>query len=197
MSEPRPGDESDWSGWTRLPVARWLPDDRLELVTEAAFRDFDGEVWRIPVGFRCDLASFPFWPFWLVALATLFVDVPDTLTAAVLILGNRIPVDAADADVQQEPTRGFGIRLNNITPELERRFRLEDQRGAVIVEVEPESAAARRGLQPGDVITRVGRQPVQTAAEARDELARIPSGGTALLRVMRNGQETFVTVTKE
>ena len=70
-------------------------------------------------------------------------------------------------------------------------------RGAVIMEVEPGSPAARVGLSEGDVITRVGRQPVQTAAEARDELARIPSGGTALMRVTRNGQETFVTVTKE
>jgi S1-C subfamily serine protease len=47
------------------------------------------------------------------------------------------------------------------------------------------------------VIVRVGRQPVETAAEAQQELARITSGGTAFLRVIRGGQETFVTVTKE
>ena len=52
-------------------------------------------------------------------------------------------------------------------------------------------------MQPGDVIVRVGRQEVETAADAQRELARIPSGGTAFLRVVRGGQETFVTVTKE
>jgi len=52
-------------------------------------------------------------------------------------------------------------------------------------------------MQPGDVIVRVGRQPVESATEAQRELARIPSGGTAFLRVLRGGQETFITVTKE
>jgi hypothetical protein len=34
-------------------------------------------------------------------------------------------------------------------------------------------------------------------AVASRELARIPSGGTAILRIMRNGQDTAVVVTKE
>jgi len=84
VTEPRPGDESDWSGWTRLPVARWLPDDRLELVQPATFRDHAGEVWTVPAGFRCDLASFPWWPFWVVGLSTVVVPVPDWLVISSL-----------------------------------------------------------------------------------------------------------------
>jgi serine protease Do len=100
-------------------------------------------------------------------------------------------------DPAQETSSGFGITLQNVTPELARRLRLEDRRGAVVTEIEQGSPAARAGLQPGDVIVRVGRQPVESAAEAQRELARIASGGTAFLRVIRGGQETFVTVTKE
>jgi serine protease Do len=78
------------------------------------------------------------------------------------------------------------------------RLRLDrGTQGAVIVDVDPDSPAARAGLSQGDVIVRVGRQTVSNAAEARRELERIPSGGTAFLRVLRNGQETFVTITKE
>jgi serine protease Do len=100
-------------------------------------------------------------------------------------------------DPAQETSSGFGITLQNVTPEIARRLRLEDRRGAVITEVEQGGSAARAGLQPGDVIVRVGRATVESATEAQRELARIASGGTAFLRVIRGGQETFVTVTKE
>ncbi|OFW38528.1 MAG: hypothetical protein A3F70_15485 [Acidobacteria bacterium RIFCSPLOWO2_12_FULL_67_14] len=98
----------------------------------------------------------------------------------------------------QETTSGFGITVGNITPEVAQRLRLNrNVQGAVIMEVEAGSAAARAGLSQGDVIVRVGREAVTSAADASRELGRIPSGGTAFLRVLRNGQETFVSVTKD
>ena len=101
-------------------------------------------------------------------------------------------------DDLQETSSGFGITLGNITPNVAQRLRLDrGTRGAVIIDVEPGSPAARVGLAAGDVITRVGREPVETAAEAGRELGRVPAGGTAFLRVLRNGQDTFVAVTRE
>jgi serine protease Do len=119
------------------------------------------------------------------------VDELDLETETVARGGDR------DTDPAQETSSGFGITLQNVTPDLARRLRLEDRRGAVITDVEQGSPAARAGLQPGDVIVRVGQQAVESAGEAQRELARIASGGTAFLRVIRGGQETFVTVTKE
>jgi serine protease Do len=99
---------------------------------------------------------------------------------------------------EEEATSGFGMTLSNITPDLARRLRLEDDvRGAVIVDVDQGSPAARAGLAAGDIITRVNRRPVTNVSEAGRELAKVSSGGTAFLLVLRNGQETFVTVTKE
>ena len=99
---------------------------------------------------------------------------------------------------QQEASSGFGMSLSNITPDVARRLRLDDNtKGAVVVDVDPASPAARAGIMPGDVITRVGRAPVNSVADASRELGRIPSGGTAILRVLRNGQDTAVVVTKE
>jgi len=101
------------------------------------------------------------------------------------------------ASPEPETTAGFGLTLNNITPDIARQLRLESSRGAVVVDVDPNSPAARAGLTEGDVILRVGQTPVGTAADAQRELARVPSGGTAFLRILREGQETFVPVTKE
>jgi hypothetical protein len=47
------------------------------------------------------------------------------------------------------------------------------------------------------VIIRVGRTPVANAAEASRELGRVPSRGTVFVRVLRNGTETFASLTKE
>jgi serine protease Do len=97
-----------------------------------------------------------------------------------------------------QETSGFGITLGNITPELAQRLRLNrNTTGAIVLNVEPGSTAARAGLDEGDVIVRVGRETISNAADASRELGRVPSGGTAFLRVLRNGQETFVAVAKE
>jgi serine protease Do len=103
-----------------------------------------------------------------------------------------------DTNPQQETSSGFGMSLSNITPDVARRLRLDaDTRGAVVVDVDPSSPAARAGIMEGDVITRVGRAPVGSVADASRELGRVPSGGTVILRVLRNGQDTAVVVTKE
>jgi serine protease Do len=97
-----------------------------------------------------------------------------------------------------EPSTGFGMTLGNLTPQVQQELRLDrGATGAVINEVEPGSPAQRAGLQEGDLIVRVGRNTVSNANEAARELGQIRSGGTALLRIVRNGQQVFVTVTKE
>jgi serine protease Do len=101
------------------------------------------------------------------------------------------------AEPEPTTTRGFGMSIDNLTPEIARRLRLESERGAVITDVEDGSPAARRGLRPGDVIIRVGSVNINTMADAQRELGRVPAGGTALLRIIRQGQEIFLTVTKE
>ncbi len=98
----------------------------------------------------------------------------------------------------QESSAGFGMTLSNITPDIAQRLRLErNTQGAVVVDVDQDSPAARAGLSDGDIIVRVGRQTISSAADARRELEKVKAGGTVFLRVVRNGQETFVTMTKE
>jgi len=103
-----------------------------------------------------------------------------------------------DTTPQQEASSGFGMSLSNITPDVARRLRLDaDTRGAVVVDVDQGSPAAKAGLLEGDVITRVGRANIGSVADASRELARVPSGGTIILRILRGGQDTAVVVTKE
>jgi serine protease Do len=108
------------------------------------------------------------------------------------------------SSVEPEQNKGFGMTIENVTAELTRQLRLQDNvRGAVITDIDQGSPAARQGLRPGDIIYRVGSTPVTSAMEAQRELNRIPAGGTALLRIIRRDQtspkgyqELFLTVTK-
>ncbi len=152
------------------------------------------------------------------ALVSMVVSTPPNTTVPVKVVRDKeektlnvkvgeLDLDAEQAsrstgrdntEPQQEASSGFGMSLSNITPDVARRLRLNDgTRGAVVVDVDPASPAARAGIMQGDVITRVGRAPVNSVADASRELGRIPSGGTAVLRVLRNGQDTAVVVTKE
>ena len=95
------------------------------------------------------------------------------------------------------PAAGFGITLNNVTPEIARQFEVPaNTRGAVVTDVDPDSPAARV-LQPGDVILQVNRQPVTNAGEAGAALRAVPAGRAVGILISARGQEQFVTVRKQ
>ena len=100
------------------------------------------------------------------------------------------------ADQGGDTGAGFGITLNNVTPEMARQFELPSgTRGAVVTDIDPDSPAARV-LQPGDVILEVARKPVANMTEASTALRAVPSGRAVGMLIMRRGQEQFVTVRK-
>jgi len=67
-------------------------------------------------------------------------------------------------------------------------------RGAVVAEVQPDSPAAKAGLQPGDVIVEVNRKPV-ASADAAAAAMHAPTKREHLLRVIGPNGARFVTVT--
>jgi serine protease Do len=92
---------------------------------------------------------------------------------------------------QQAPSGGRGLGLMDLTPELRQRLQLKDERGAVVSGVRPDSAAARGGLQPGDLITQVGSEDVKNAADAQRLIGR-DKDKALRLRILREGRGLFV-----
>ncbi|MEE8301303.1 MAG: trypsin-like peptidase domain-containing protein [Candidatus Tectomicrobia bacterium] len=86
----------------------------------------------------------------------------------------------------QQPSRqGLGLRVQDFTPRLARKLRIPLQPGIVVEAVEPAGAAARAGLQPGDVIVEVNHMPVANVAEFQQLLE---SPEAPLLLLVKRGQ---------
>ncbi|MEW5983093.1 MAG: Do family serine endopeptidase [Acidobacteriota bacterium] len=95
-------------------------------------------------------------------------------------------------------TGGFGVTLAPLGPDMARRLQVPTgRRGVLISDVEPDGPAARAGIRPGDVILEINRERVETVAEASRALQAIRSGGLAGFLILRQGDETFVPVTKQ
>jgi len=107
--------------------------------------------------------------------------------------------NAAAPEEDTDTAAGFGMTLQDVTPDIARQLRAPaGTTGAVVVEVEPRSAAARGFVQPRDIILEVNRRPVASAAEASRELQKVRSGQIVTLLVLRGGQgEVFLTVKKD
>jgi serine protease Do len=87
-----------------------------------------------------------------------------------------------------------GVAVGDIDANARRELNLPDRlSGAVITSVDPGSASARAGLQEGDVILEINRQPV-TSAKSAVELSANAAGKKTLVKLWSRGNTVFVVV---
>jgi serine protease Do len=68
----------------------------------------------------------------------------------------------------EESGEGWGVSVADLTPETSRRFQRESgQKGVRVTDVDPGSPADLGGVQPGDVIEEVNRQPIRSVQEEK------------------------------
>jgi serine protease Do len=108
------------------------------------------------------------------------------------------PSTVSSADGGQAQTEGTlrGILVQNLTPAIREQLGLSPStRGVVISDLDPNSPAAQAGLQPGDVIQSINRQPFDDVAGFNRLAAQ--AKGEVLLRVNRQGSSAFVVITAD
>jgi serine protease Do len=88
----------------------------------------------------------------------------------------------------------LGIAVAPLTPELAERARAsKNAHGLLVEDVNPNGRAADAGVQAGDVIQEVNRQPVKSVDELKAALKKSGDKPTLLL-IQRQGNDIFVTV---
>ncbi len=87
------------------------------------------------------------------------------------------------------------MRIQPLTNELALSFGLPKARGALISNIEPNSAGSKAGIQPGDVITHVNALEVAHADDLPRMVARHQPGAKIKLTVVRGGKTQQVEAT--
>jgi membrane-associated protease RseP (regulator of RpoE activity) len=97
---------------------------------------------------------------------------------------------------RDRPAR-LGVRLMDLGDQLAAYFKVDSDGGVLITEVVEGSAAAKAGLQAGDVIVAVGEQAVSDASDVTEEIGRHEEAGPVSIKVVRNGRSQTVTAELE
>jgi len=103
-----------------------------------------------------------------------------------------------DEKVEEEETFvALGMKLDTLDRAARERLKLDkDLKGALVTDVESTGPAAKKGIQPGDVIVEVAQEAVATpeAAKERIDAAEKDGRSSVLLLINRGGDVRFVAV---
>jgi serine protease Do len=93
-------------------------------------------------------------------------------------------------------TRGWiGVQIQTVTPELAESLNMKKATGALVSEPQPNSPAAKAGIESGDVITSVDGSTIADARELARKIGTMAPGTSIKLGVMHQGQEKNLTLT--
>jgi serine protease Do len=95
-----------------------------------------------------------------------------------------------DSEVSVKPqlqsTDNLGLKLKELEPEMARHLGYsEDEKGVVVIQVEPGSKGEIAGIQQGDVIKEINRRPVSTPQEVKTQMEKVKSGDTVQMLLKR------------
>src|SRR5437867_3564130 len=115
-------------------------------------------------------------------------------------IGFAVPVSLAKPVAESlikigKVVRGWlGVAIQEITPDLAKAFKVREQKGALVSDVNEQGPALKAGLQRGDVIVEFNGKEVQTVSELRNRVAQTPVGSKVSVKVIRDGQEKLLTI---
>ncbi|HEX7047899.1 MAG TPA: DegQ family serine endoprotease [Gammaproteobacteria bacterium] len=114
-------------------------------------------------------------------------------------IGFAIPSNMLEAVVSQlleygEVKRGvLGVHVQNVTGDLAQAFGLEEDDGALVASVLPESSADKAGIEAGDVIVAINGEPIEDMSDLRNAIGLLRVGEELDIELVRDGERLVVT----
>jgi len=112
-----------------------------------------------------------------------------------------VPINLAQGVEQQIVKTGkadhgrLGIQIQNVNQSLAQSFKLSSPAGALVAQVEPDSAAARAGIKAGDVILKYDGKLIADSGQLSVQVNATAPGEKATLDIVRDGKPITVTAT--
>jgi len=110
-------------------------------------------------------------------------------------IGFAVPSNMARAVMAQlakygEVRRGrIGLTTQDVTPEIANAAAMKTGHGAIVLEVAPDSPAARAGLRRGDIVLSLNGRAVRSSADLRNQIGLAAVGDPQEFTVLREGKE--------
>ena len=110
-------------------------------------------------------------------------------------IGFAIPSNMARVVMDQLMKTGrvrrgmLGVTIQSVNADLASTLSLPAARGAIVTSVSSGGPAERAGIQRGDVITAINKQPVIDNNSLRNLVASMPPGATVDVTARRNGRD--------
>lgn len=121
------------------------------------------------------------------------IDIPVVIAELPKKFSETSPGEEPEAE--QESTGLTGISVREVTPDLAKRFGLdEDAQGVVIIKIDQDSKAFEAGLRPGDVIVQINKKEISTLDDYKKAVSSVSKKDRLLLLIIRKGEDLFVTV---
>ena len=115
-------------------------------------------------------------------------------------IGFSIPANMARHVMTELRTEGrvrrsqLGVSIQPVTAEIAESLELGDVKGAIVSDVEQGSAAAKAGIERGDVIVSYDGEAVTGTNALRNRVAQTLPGSEAKVTIVRDGREQTLTV---
>ena len=81
----------------------------------------------------------------------------------------------------------LGVQMQEITSELKKEKNLTTLQGVYVVNVVPDGAADKAGIEAGDVITQIDSTPIKTGSDLQEQIGRHRPGDTVTVTILRRG----------
>lgn len=111
-----------------------------------------------------------------------------------------IPIDEAVRVSDQlrktgKVTRGrIGVQIGQVTKEVAESIGLGKVRGALVSAVEPDSPAAKAGIEPGDIIVKYDGKDIDKVADLPRQVGNTKPGTKSTITVFRRGQTRDLSI---
>ncbi len=108
------------------------------------------------------------------------------------LLPDQVDKVAANKTEKAKPTNRLGVTVTDLT--AEEREALQVSKGGVLVQEVGKGASKNAGIQPGDVILRMGNNVINDT-EAFEKIAKnLPAGKSVAVLVQRRGSPAFLAL---
>ena len=116
-------------------------------------------------------------------------------------IGFDIPASTVKMIVAQLKDKGavtrswLGVQVQPVTAGIAESLGMKKAEGALIDDAQPDTPAAKAGLQPGDVITSVNGNSIKDSRALAREISAMAPDSSAKIDILRKGEAKTITVT--